>query len=392
MNCKKCGSYVPSDAKVCQNCGLSNPAPHWKQTEVTAQSVSRQSTKPAPTANKKKFPLWIIFAIVAAIVLIFVAKSSGTSSLEKDLISTLPVDMLSYVLHEDSSVHVLEVKDLIIERHSEDGNYDVADCIVKLEDDYMKMTAYVTLNSTKYDTGWVVKSWTETKEPEVVAKYEPDKQLLQSYAKNTYYKNYTTLRDELDMESGLYNYVCSVNDTYKYISYSGTISLTSKFEKIGYDRVEELNEYGWSCWNHSIVEDIDVQWDIFGEWRVEEHFNILTDYWVLNIQSLNGEAVLDGNTQIWHGDYNGYNVRSYRAWDYSKNDYADVFENEDVNHNGSYNITNLYNPAEVKMVIYGPSGYAVEIYADNAIGYSDYDDDSIFSNNSQEGILTFKKY
>lgn len=413
MICKKCGANVLADARFCTNCGAEFPVAPPKQIPTVEKPVTQ--TKTTVKKPKKKLSGWLIVVLIVVFIAMVAAavsssdsssgSSSGSSSssdssyigstpspyegqnsYEKELIATLPRDLTSYVLQEDNCVHTLEVTGFYVERHSENGNFDTADCTIVLEDSYMKMTAYVTLNSRKYDTGWVVESWGEIKEPDLIPKYEPNMQEMQTSAKGTDFKSFTTLTDSLDLNSGVYEYVCSVNDTYKYISYSGTISLTSKFLKINYDRVEELNTYGW---DYNVKEDISANWNIFGEWKVEEHYNILTGYWVLNLQSFDGEPVHSIYSDNWSGNYRGYDVRTYRTWDHSINDYTNNFQQEEPNYNGSYTITDLYRPQNVKLTIHGPSGYGIEIFADKAIGYSDM---SSYGSTIQEGVLTFNKY
>ena len=408
MICKRCGANVPEGTKFCMKCGLELPVVQLKPNPTVTQSVPK--AKKTAVKPKKTIPGWLIAVLIFVLIVIVAVgvssseSSSGSSSsgspyigstpspyegknsYEKELIETLPRDLTSYVLQKDNCVHTLEVTDFCVERHSENGISDTADCTIVLEDAYMKMTSYVTLNSRKYDTGWVVESWGEIQNPVLIPKYEPDMQEMQTSAKGTDFKSFITLTDSLDLNSGIYEYVCSVNDTYEYISYSGTISLKSEFVKVDYDRVEELNKYGW---DYKVEEKVKANWNIFGEWKVEEHYNLLTGYWVLSLQSFDGEPAQSTYSNVWRGNYRGYDVRTYRTWDHSINNYTNNFQEEEPNYNGMYEITDLYKPQNVKMTIYGPSGYGIEIFADKAIGYSDM---SSYGSTAQEGVLTFNRY
>ncbi len=404
MNCKNCGVQIGSSDKTCYNCGVKNPAQVSSQT-VSGSVASKHAAKHKKTPKNWPKILLIIIAIIGVSVFftaIFSTDSDSdynydqgfnsdsnlvAGSFESDLASTLPREITSYVWYEDESVHELVVKNLYVERHSENGIYDTADCIIELEDSYMQMTVYATLNSQKYDTGWVVYSWDETQDPKLVAKVSPDTTKLQAEAKGDLYKSFTTVTDELDLTAGTYNYVCSVNDIYTYISYSGTISLTSVFERIGYNRVEELNEYGW---NYSVTDDITAEWNISGKWKVEEYYNTLSSYWTLNIQSVDNIPVSDAGTLTWSGNYTGYDVRSYKPWNWSTNDYEDYFVDEETNYNGTYEVENMYNPAEVVLIIRGPSGFGLAVYADKAVGYTDIG--WRINSNSEEGVLSYSKY
>ncbi|MBR2883578.1 MAG: zinc ribbon domain-containing protein [Clostridia bacterium] len=389
MYCKKCGAQVSVENKFCPSCGLQKPAPVYSVTS------SNSTLKSVSATSKKKFPGWLIIAAIAVVVIIIIASSSsGSSGLEKDLIETLPRDLTTYVLSDDNTVHTLEVKDFKIERHSENGNYDTADCVIELEDENMQMTAYVTLQSRKYDTGWAVESWSETQEPNLVVKYEPDRQKFQAIVQERYgdYKTLTPITDEVDLDNKTYTYVCSVNDKYTYLSYTGTVTLTAAFERTGYNRSEELNEYGWGY--HYPVDNIIANWDITGEWKIEEYWNELTGYWTLNIQSLDGSLVYNESEQ--EGIYTGYDVRSYKPWDWDTNDYANYFENEETNYNGTFKTLDLYSPKSARIIIKDSSGYGLVVYADEAIGYSNiytwFGSGDVDPERSTEGVLSYNKY
>lgn len=388
MFCKKCGTEINSTDKFCPKCGSQNSSPVYSAS--SARPTPKPAPKPVQAATKKKFPGWVIIAAIAVVVIIIIASSSSGSgsSLEKDLIATLPRDITTYVLSDDDTVHTLEVKDFKIERHSENENYDTADCVIELEDEYMQMTAYVTLQSRKYDTGWVVESWSETQEPNLAVKYEPDSQEIHTSIQEEYgdYKTLKSVKDEVDLDNKTCTYTYSVNDKYTYLSYTGTITKTCVFERTGYNRSEELNEYGW--WDKYPVDDITAQWDITGEWKIEEHWNELTGYWTLNIQSLNG-SLSDDNYQ--EGTYTGYDVRSYKPWNRDTNGYANYFVDEETNYNGTFEVSSLYSPESAKLVIKGPSNFALVVYADKAVGYSDYDSYGYYSDPT-EGVLTYNKY
>lgn len=96
MNCKRCGAPVLPDAKVCQSCGLKEPAPYWQKPNSSAQNAAKkpansnvyQNSRPqnpqpkpepgrqqqnasasAPVKKAEKSP-WKKFAAIAAVALI----------------------------------------------------------------------------------------------------------------------------------------------------------------------------------------------------------------------------------------------------------------------------------------------------------------------------------
>lgn len=365
MYCKRCGANISADAKFCQNCGLQNPAPFWGQDDA---GVAKENIKPIDnvvTAVKEnvekvrnnsggKASVIIIIAVVV-IALIAAVSSFGSNSIERDLKKELPREITSYILEADGCVHDLEVKKFRVERHSESNGNNIADCVIELEDDYMEMTMNVKFYCVEYNTGWSISNWAENSEPRIVVKHEPDKQKIQAYVQSPY-KGFTTMTDELNKETCEYKYVGALNEEHKYITYTGTVSVVSKFENV--DCEDGLNVYGW---NSSYDSDIAVNWNIIGEWTAENinDNGLLVESYVINIQSVDSEPYYGG-----YGNYTGTIERTYRKWDRLTNEYTDEFVKQESECDGSYYVGNLYEPDKVEMNIEG-----ITILADDAFPY-----------------------
>lgn len=385
MYCKRCGANMPHDAGFCPNCGLQNPAPFWQKPENVANTNEKQNVEvkdcvqqPIMTntvSNKKKPHSWLIIAIIA-VVLIAIISSSRTSGLERDLKKTMPSAITSYVLDYDDTVQTLKIKDLHIERHSRNGKNDTADCVVELEDDYMKLIMYVKLFSVKYDTGWVVEQWYENSEPKIVVKQEPT-YLIQSVGKEndtlSHFNNYT-VTSEFDENACKYTYVAEINEKYKHVTYTGTYSFVSTFMRNEYDNYYDdyykdgLPIYGWYT---DYSDNINVEWTISGEYRLDEYQgDMLVESHIYNIQSIDNKVeynrfILGLQCPGWTGEYIGSYQRIYRAWDHSINGFSDRFVEENPYYNGDYVVTDMYEPENVRLCIDGLYFYANEVKCDD---------------------------
>lgn len=311
MYCKKCGAQVSVENKFCSCCGLQNPAP------VNSVTSSNSTLKSVSATSKKKFPVWLIIAAIAVVVIIIIASSSlGSSGLEKDLVSTLPHEIRTYLWDEmafnfieygrdeeySQIQHVLEVKKLTVDRHSTEGKSDTADCTIVMEDDYIEKTVYVTLYSMEYDTGWVVESWEEFQEPTVVPKAEPDI----DYLKNVFdFKNITVTEDNLSLADGKYTYSYTVNDSYTYVDYSGEVGLIASFSE-QYNYAEDICVYGWSYDFDDDKTTVELDWKVEGTWTFGISENDLVNRkCILTISSIEGPTYSEYADKREYGHYTG---------------------------------------------------------------------------------------
>lgn len=342
--------------------------------------------------NKKKFPWWIVLiAVVVMVISIIASSSSGSSNLENDLSLALPVEIRTYIwdgmaynfieddrdFEEDGAgtQHVLNVKNLTVDRHSTEGKYDTADCTIVMEDEYIEKTIYVTLYSTQYDTGWVVESWEEIQEPTVVPKAEPDI----NYLKNALgFNNVTVTEDNLSLEQGKYTFSCMVNDFYNYLDVSGEIVLTAEFSQ-SYNYREDLCIYGWSY--NSDVENSTLQFD----WKVEGIWTLgVSEY---DLSNKKGELIisnLSNNVEYSSMDYRHLGNYSGSARYFEKDaywalgGYADENEYYDFSNNSGYFyidgidwLNNSFNPAEISLEIDGGYYITMEFTRDSVKAYLD---------------------
>lgn len=393
MTCKKCGAEVSAADKFCPNCGLQNPAPVY--SVASSNSTPKPVTKAPKNAAKKKFPGWLIIAAIAIVVIIIIASSSsGSSSLEKDLVSTLPHEIRTYIwdgmaynfieddrdFEEDGSgtQHVLNVKNLTVDRHSTEGKSDTADCTIVMEDDYIEKTVYVTLYSMEYDTGWVVESWEEIKEPTVVPKAEPD----MDYLKNVFnFKNITVREDNLSLADGKYTYSYTVNDSYTYVDYSGDVALSAEFSK-GYNYADELCKYGWTYDFDEDNTSLELDWKVEGTWTLgisesdlEDQKGVVT---VLHNDKIECSSDLTED-YIASGNYTGSASYFENDWIWGLGGYID--KNEYFDYSDNSGVCSLYNenqtltPASVTMKIEVESGYTdyivLEFTPDSVAAYLD---------------------
>ncbi len=392
MICERCGANIPEESKFCSKCGLQITASMPKPNPPVTQAAPM--VKPKAVKPKKKMPGWLIAVLVVvgfAIIVVGVSSSessssdsySGSSSIgstpspyegansyERELIATLPTDLKSYILedsyslddlhYDDKGVKTLQVVDFDVTEHSTSGNADIAHCMITMEDEYIKKTAYVTLYSTKFNTGWIVDSWDETADAIVTIKYQPDKE----YLKNLYgFNNINLLEDNFDAEAGLYKYVFTVNEFHKYADFTGRVELIA--EKVqSYNYVDELPIYGWSYRSN---EDLNVNWKVSGAWsmvsqdgkeKVTVTINSLTPYYY---NSSTGKNV---------GDYYG------NVYYYNSSYYGQIYEDTYDYSNGSGDYTASANSSIAdahldieERFIYGESDIALKFTADEVYGY-----------------------
>ena len=245
--------------------------------------------------------------LIVAVVIFIISVSSGSSDIENDLIETLPVNIKTYILEDCYSVdelqydykgeQILEIKSLKIESRSTEGKSGTADCVIEMEDAYVKKTAYVTLYIAEYDTGWVVENWEETAEADVTLKYEPDIEFLR---KQNNFKNITVLEENLDMEGGQYNYHFSVNDTYAYAVLTGDIKL-SAHKSESYNYTYELPVYGW---HYDVEENVNLNWNVIGTWTLTYNDSLTNKMATVSIDSLDS-PIYDSLTSKHVGSYYG---------------------------------------------------------------------------------------
>lgn len=222
----------------------------------------------------------IVIALIVGYNVLF-----SDSSFEKDLKESLPYDLTHYTFEYDwryslleDMDYALEVKDLKIERHVRNGNYDSADCILVLEDENLKKTMYVTLYSTKYNNGWQVDSWTETQDAIVMPKKAPDKLELENRASSEGYENLTVMDESTDFSGGFYYILYDVNDVFDYVTFTGTISIEAEFKE-SYSDDEGYSYY----WVYSKNYNTTADWTVEGKWTLECDYG----YTEININNIN---------------------------------------------------------------------------------------------------------
>ena len=203
--------------------------------------------------NKK-----LIFCIIICVICIMgykmIQSDNGSnllgSSVEKDLIATLPEDItVCYCIHNDND-HVLnnlEVTNFTIDRESTDGNFKSADCTIELEGNDIKMTAYVNLSCIKYDDGsWQVESCSEISKPTVTPKYQPDEsRFIWNIQRYEELYSLTKVNEYIDLDHGEITYFYSVLDA----GFSGNgVSCTAIFKDTGTDYYDK-DVYYWKFSN-----------------------------------------------------------------------------------------------------------------------------------------------
>lgn len=198
----------------------------------------------------------IVVALIAGYNVLF-----SDSSFEKDLKESLPYELKAYTLFDsDYAEYNLQVKDFTIDRHIRNGNYDTADCTVVLEDENLMKTVYITLYSTKYNTGWQVERYTEN-QAVVVPKYAPDEGEIE--LELSAYMNYTVNSENFDYSSGFCTRTYSINDVYDYATFTGEVTVEAEFVE---EDDNDISSYGWE---YSSENDINVEWTVKGLWNME---------------------------------------------------------------------------------------------------------------------------
>lgn len=283
-------------------------------------------------------------------------KSSYTAgTLEHDLSQTLPADLKTYIHYDyDTSAEcILNVTSLTVNRHSTEGNYSIADCTIMLEDARVKKTAFVELRSLKYDTGWVVQSWTPLQEPQVTPKYEPDTARMDNMTTRYGFKSIANTFDNLDMDAGMRTRVYAVSDAYEYVCFTGDLVVTAQF-KAYKDSDETVYQY---YWYYSVENSTVPIWDISGTWTLSVQ-NYATKPEDIVTISLRMQDNADTET------ITGESVKYYL-----ENDGRNWLETY-----GSYPPTDISckvtgeAPSDLLLTVYGSKGY-VEISAEGCQGY-----------------------
>lgn len=332
--------------------------------------------------KQKNSPFWFIIIIVVAVI-VFVAINSGDSSgLEKDLIETLPIELRTYLWNENiyelddegnCIEHILNIKDLTVERHSTEGSSDIADCTIVMEDEYIEKTVYVTLHSMKYNTGWVVERWEELQEPTVVPKFEPDV----DYLKNLFdFKNITVTEDNLSLAEGKYIYSYNVNDSYKYVDFRGEVILKATFSQ-SYNYSDELYVYAW-YYGTDDSSTIKADWKVEGTWTIGVSQNdLVNEKGILNISYLNNDVTYSSMDSRHYGKFTG-SASYFDANYYSMfSDPARTFTFDFSNQSGWYDVygmdwsDNTFNPADLLLKVDGGDYIRMEFTRDNVRAYLD---------------------
>lgn len=392
MICKRCGANVPEGTRFCLKCGMELSIAQTKTSSAAKKTMPQAKT--TARKPKKKIPGWLIGVLIFALIVIVAvgvsssesssgSSSSGSSyigstlspyegknSYEKELIATLPADLTSYILedsytidefrYDDRGVQTLQVVNFEVTENSTDGNSDIAHCVITMEDEYVKKTAYVTLYSTKFNTGWIVDSWDETSEAVVIIKYQPDKDFLKSQYG---FSNITVLEDNFDAENGEYKYIFKVNESHKYADFTGRVELGARKAE-SYNYSQELPAYGWCYYAE---EDLNVKWKVSGNWSMISRDG--TEKVTVTINSLT-QSVYNSATGKNVGDYYG-SVYYYNSSYYGQT-YEDTYDYTDGS--GDY-VTNASSDAadaclEIEeRFVYGESDITLKFTADEARAY-----------------------
>lgn len=335
---------------------------------------------------------WIILVAAAVLVMFIIAgNSSGSGSLEKDLIATLPYEIRTYIWDgmaynfiEDGKAfgedgggrqQVLNVKNLTVDRHSTEGKSDTADCTIVMEDDYIEKTVYITLYSVEYDTGWVVESWEEIKAPTVVPKAEPDINYLKT---SLGFNNITVTEDNFSLEQGKYTFSCMVNDFYNYLDVSGEIVLTVDFSQ-SYNYSENLCVYGWSYNADQDNSTLHFDWKVEGTWTIGvNEYDLSNKSGQLTISYMSNDTAYSSFDYRHYGNYSG-SARYFEKDAYwALGGYADENEYYDFSNNSGYFyidgidwLNNSFNPAEISLEIDGGYYITMEFTRDSVKAYLD---------------------
>lgn len=257
----------------------------------------------------------LVACVIVFVAIVFVVDSLegvfSDSGFEKELENSLPYELRVYTMFdEDYSEHVLGIKDFKIDKHVTNGNYDTADCTIVLEDENIKKIMYVTLYSTKYNTGWRVDSYSENKAADVVPKYAADEYLISEEISEKGYKNYSISNVDYDFSDGYYSVEYDIYDAYDYAEFLGKIEVEAEFVEVndGY-----IPSYGWT---YSSEYYVDVNWKVKGRWILEwNDGNVLYLYSgqkiIYNIYddiSQESDLIMYGNSVCYHYSLDGSTV------------------------------------------------------------------------------------
>jgi len=246
--------------------------------------------------NKNKIVVSLLF-VLAAINLTGCGKKAPD---EKALKEMLPSEIIEYSI--DENFYISNIKNLDIERRQTNDKSDVADCIVKLEDDISDRIVYLSISSKYYDKGgWQINDWYMTGVEEITLKETPDADVIEPEILSREYVNIKK-NDDLSVVSPQYvENVYTVEDKYKYCTISGNI--TANKSLVSYSESYPM-QYHWQ----TTVDDsqMDVKWDIEGTWYGEHDYYFTIDILSLTEESLSWMAKAEYDTTT--GGIGSYDV------------------------------------------------------------------------------------
>jgi len=214
--------------------------------------------------NEEEF--WMkkyLFLPPLMLLTLFLSSCGSKAPTEKQLKEMIPIEVLQYEI--DGELRTSIIDDIEIVRQQTGEKSDISDCIVKLTDDYLNRTVYITINSAYWDKGgWMIDSYSIT-QPE---KYEFVDGVI--YNKDNFIVELTSMgfnysEEICDVEEqGYSSYIYQVSDNLENLSYNGSVYATATLHQSCSDTTTVY------YWEQSIdTTGISYEWLIIGNWHAE---------------------------------------------------------------------------------------------------------------------------
>lgn len=189
---------------------------------------------------------------------------------EKKLAELLPDQITSYYL--DDTVHTQNVDKITIVKRNTENKSDYIQCEIELSDELIKRTLYEDIYLTNYDTGgWLIDTWYPYNAQKISAVSPPEEIKITSELEKkgfTEISNYTENRDAL--EAGRYERSFDINESHKYVSFTGNIVYEAYLEGSEPSAIDRGN-YNWKT---SINTDNMIRdWSPEGKWLLTSYDN-----------------------------------------------------------------------------------------------------------------------
>jgi len=194
---------------------------------------------------------------------LFLSSCGNKAPTEKQLKEMIPIEVLQYEI--DGELRTSIIDDIEIERQQTEEKSDIADCVVKLTDDYLNRTVYITINSAYWDKGgWMIDSYdvTRPEEYEFVdgVIYNKDNFIVELISMGF---NWTEEICDVE-EQGYSSYVYQVSDNLENLSYNGSVYATATLHQ---SHSDTTTSYYWE--QNIDTTGVSYEWLIIGNWHAE---------------------------------------------------------------------------------------------------------------------------